>query len=655
MKIDENGVLYEIGQEDLVDGTLVIPEGVKKIDCELGKFYYFVDGETYSHSMSNEIKDIKLPKSLIEIGNDCFKGLRKIEKIILPDNVTKIGPCAFAGCSAKQIRLSRRLEEIGVGAFINCDLDFLILPDSVKNLDRTIFNTLEDQYWPNNSRTERIKYLRFPKKMEKLDLTYYRGILKEGDIAVLPKEVESLVLAFYDGYNNVRLNNVEVVMPNKFKFSNHWIYPNTHSANEIVDNAKFYTSRNSRGLKQLQDNLNTIYEMKGKAKDLNLKKDDEPIGRRVIGMTDIDTDNLQSSRIKIEGTDVIGEFTFSECQNLEEVIIGEGVKSIERGAFAMCPNLKRIVLPKSLENIGSRAFWGCESLEKIEIISDLDRIGNHAFLDCKALKEVSSKGKVKKIESGAFKGCERLMFFNSPHGPETIGENAFEDCQNLMLAPLSAGVKYIGNSAFKNCNSLISINLPEGVKEIGDNAFENCCSIPQPFEVLVSIPKTVQYIGKYAFAGCKNISYVHMMDGCGVKQIDEGTFLGCDRMEKFDMSDGVQIIGEQAFKDCKSLSNIDCLKTVGLPENMKEIKSRAFENCESLGLVLTNGEIKKEADSFNNANRMKEANKNGLDPNVEIVGDQVYDVVGAPKNERIISLTMIKNAINNMKNKGQTR
>ncbi len=363
MKIDENGVLQNIGPEDLVDGTLVIPEGVKKIDCKLAEINYFAKGETYSRSMRDEIKNIQFPNSLIEIGDECFMSMRRLEKIILPDSVTKIGNYAFSGCSAKQIRLSRRLEEIGVGAFINCDLDFLIIPDSVKKMGKHAFNTVEDEYGLRG-KTERIKYLRFPKKLGKLDLTYYRGILKEGDTAVLPQEVESLVLGYYDGYNNVRLKDVDFVMPNKFNFSDHWIYPKIHSANEIVDNPQLYTFRNSKGLKQLQDNLNSIYETKGNIKELNLKNDEEPIGRRKIEMSDVDIDNFKEPGLVIDGTDVIGEFAFSELQNVEEIIIREGVKSIERGAFAFCPNLKRVVLPKSLESIGSRAFWGCESLER---------------------------------------------------------------------------------------------------------------------------------------------------------------------------------------------------------------------------------------------------------------------------------------------------
>ena len=245
-----------------------------------------------------------------------------------------------------------------------------------------------------------------------------------------------------------------------------------------------------------------------------------------------------------------------------------------------------------------------------------------------------------------------------------------------MFVPFSNGVKNIGNASFKNCESLISINLSEGLEQIGNNAFENCCCIPQDYEVpmpskdneqlkmqkvripnkiIVSIPKTVKNIGEYAFAGCQNISYVHMMEGCKIKEIQDGTFQGCDKLELFDISNEVEIIGEGAFKDCKALKQITCLNQAGLPAKMKEIKSKAFENCESLGVVLTNGEVKRELDSFNNANEMTEANINNLDINVEVIDGEVFDVIKPPKKEKTFSLKNIKDAINNVKNKGQTR
>lgn len=59
---------------------------------------------------------------------------------------------------------------------------------------------------------------------------------------------------------------------------------------------------------------------------------------------------------------IIGYRTFSSCNNLKNVIIHYGVKSIESQAFAYCYNLENIVIPQSVTNIGEHVFYSCSNL-----------------------------------------------------------------------------------------------------------------------------------------------------------------------------------------------------------------------------------------------------------------------------------------------------
>ena len=63
----------------------------------------------------------------------------------------------------------------------------------------------------------------------------------------------------------------------------------------------------------------------------------------------------------------IGSMAFKGCQDLNNIIVPEGVKVIEWSAFENCKNLKSITLPSSITNIGRDAFAGCKSLEEIVI------------------------------------------------------------------------------------------------------------------------------------------------------------------------------------------------------------------------------------------------------------------------------------------------
>ena len=75
----------------------------------------------------------------------------------------------------------------------------------------------------------------------------------------------------------------------------------------------------------------------------------------------------------------IGDWAFSNCYRLNEIVIPEGVTSIGVGAFSNCPCLKSVTLPESLVTIEDSAFSYCTLLESIYIPDNVERIGNLAF------------------------------------------------------------------------------------------------------------------------------------------------------------------------------------------------------------------------------------------------------------------------------------
>lgn len=58
---------------------------------------------------------------------------------------------------------------------------------------------------------------------------------------------------------------------------------------------------------------------------------------------------------------------FSNCKELRELILPEGIVSINCGTFAGCSSLKKVYIPGSLKVIGERAFYSCKKLEEIVI------------------------------------------------------------------------------------------------------------------------------------------------------------------------------------------------------------------------------------------------------------------------------------------------
>ncbi len=604
MKIDENGVLNSIDEKDIIDGVLTIPEGVKKINWKIDSqsmtYRYMPDGGyMVEPNVTKLIKKIELPSTLIQIGGTGFSGFELIENITIPDSVTEIGYATFRGCTnLKHINLSRNLEKIPDDCFGGCkSLKNIVIPDSVKELGDKIFarcSSLECMYLSKNiekvgnfdTSDSVLKEIVFPQSMTYSDYDVV------ADKKIMPDDLQGIGIGC--------LNSKCVFRTEKAK-----------------NNCK--AKANNRFSVTLIDQVSV---------------EGNPTGRRRIEMLDVAKSKRNTlTTITVENTDIIGEYAFAECENLQEVIIGKGVKSIERGAFAFCPNLKRVIFPKELESIGNDAFKECTSLEEVEIVSNLTRIGDRAFSDCSSLRQVTMKKNVGSIGDEAFLGCEALLAVSMPRQ-----------------------LKSIGKSAFKDCSKLISISIPEGTEVIGEGAFENCCSeqnyteIPKMvqgsdkiewhrvdlpnWDVVVMIPDSVKQIGKSAFKNCKNIVYVHMGDEYQLENIEEETFAGCERLQAIDIPQNVKAIKDSAFSGCKSLTDIT------LPKGFEEIGNKSFENCQGLRLVITNGEIKKKLDSFLNANSAREANIKDINFKNKNIGGKQYEVISAPEDENRGKITL---------------
>lgn len=91
---------------------------------------------------------------------------------------------------------------------------------------------------------------------------------------------------------------------------------------------------------------------------------------------------------------------FSNCSNLNKVLLPKNIKTIERQAFSFCRSLKKIDLPKNINIIDREAFW-ITGLEEIIIPEKVKVIGVNAF-ESTNISKIVILGKVKKIASNAF-------------------------------------------------------------------------------------------------------------------------------------------------------------------------------------------------------------------------------------------------------------
>jgi hypothetical protein len=148
---------------------------------------------------------------------------------------------------------------------------------------------------------------------------------------------------------------------------------------------------------------------------------------------------------KKDGTSLI---RYPSCKTDTTYQVPDTVTRIEDGAFSECENLEHVVLSQNLEYLGEEAFYYCTSLESINI-----------------------PDKVTEIKYMAFSCCDYLESVIIPDSVKTIGNYAFEYCGSLTTVSIPLSVTSIGKKAFIGNYSLMSVTIPPSVVSIGERAF----------------------------------------------------------------------------------------------------------------------------------------------------------------------------------------
>jgi len=220
------------------------------------------------------------------------------------------------------------------------------------------------------------------------------------------------------------------------------------------------------------------------------------------------------------GITSINSPTFINCLSIKSITIPSSVKTIGETAFQGCIGLTSINISEGLTSIGYGAFFACSNLTSIVIPDSVIDIGGSAFEKCTELTSVTFGNGIKKIDSRTFALCNNLNSITIPDSVTSIGYGAFWDCESLSSVIIGNGVTDINGMAFCNCVGLTSLIIGNSVKTIGENAFYNC----QELKTL-TIPDTVTTIEESAFAYCYKLTDITI--GKGIKKIHESVFENC--------------------------------------------------------------------------------------------------------------------------------
>lgn len=263
--------------------------------------------------------------------------------------------------------------------------------------------------------------------------------------------------------------------------------------------------------------------------------------------------------------------------NLNQLVIGDNVKTIPDYAFMNISGIRSVEIPNSVTSIGLGVFYGCtklttlnfnarncdtcgsssspafpRSVSNIVIGEGVEVIPENAFCGLVALTKVTLPNSVTLIRNGAFEGCSGLKEVTVSNSLTSIGGWSFHGCSSLAGLQLPSTLSYIGDYAFYECSGLKSIEIPSGVTSIKNHTFKKCSGLAS-----VKLPGSLASIEDYAFELCTNLKSLELPTSLTL--IGEGAFSECSNLSSITFkSTGLLTIGNGAFNNCNNITDIYC-------------------------------------------------------------------------------------------------
>lgn len=355
-------------------------------------------------------------------------------------------------------------------------------------------------------------------------------------------------------------------------------------------------------------------------------------------------DALQTVRL-YEGVEVIEEFAFYASDNLQDLFLPLGIKTLER-AFCQDSDVTITYNGTSAEwaNVVENNPGADLNLFNVQCIDKKllphgacgDNLKWTVDFDTEILT-ISGYGEMRDYEADYYgtnapwkRVGSHITNVVIEEGVTSIGNYAFYGLEITNIT-MPNSVTQIGRGALYNCQNLSSITIPNGVRIIGRDFVSVSTEIvfQGDSDLWLSIVKNNsnselrKYIVRcwdktlWSSGSCgENVTYeMNLMTNCmtisgtgAMKNYNAGLgFSGVwtefiDEIHSIVIEDGVETIGAYAFSYCSNLTSVtipasvtkicssafvgcDKLVDVDLPEGLVEIEANAFASCDSLGVL----------------------------------------------------------------------
>lgn len=209
--------------------------------------------------------------------------------------------------------------------------------------------------------------------------------------------------------------------------------------------------------------------------------------------------------------------------------------------IGLADQVQRVVIEEGITSISRNAFKGFRVLSDIQIPLSVTTIENNAFEKCTSLKTIDLHDGIQNIWGCCFQNSG-LTEIAIPKGVKVIGSSAFFACEQLKTVVLHDGITQIGTSAFEWCKSLEEITIPDGVTVIEDSVFSGCDKLQK-----VDLGKGITTIEMYAFGHCSSLEELVFPESLEV--IYNSAFIRCYKLNKLTFQGAAVNFSDAAFAD----------------------------------------------------------------------------------------------------------